>query len=104
MTPVRLEPAALRSRVKHSTTEPLRSPDKYYKNLHPHIYKLNFQAQLYTALNRLDNLCSYAIFYKVIYVTLIYLTENGNVFSTVIKEPSFYLLSVLNSSTFDKSK
>ena len=28
MTPVRLEPAALRSRVKHSTTEPLRSlPD-----------------------------------------------------------------------------
>ena len=27
MTPVRLEPAALRSRVKHSTTEPLRSHD-----------------------------------------------------------------------------
>ena len=25
MTPVRLEPGALRSRVKHSTTEPLRS-------------------------------------------------------------------------------
>ena len=25
MTPVRLEPAALRSRVKHSTTEPRRS-------------------------------------------------------------------------------
>ena len=25
MTPVRLEPAALRSRVKHITTEPLRS-------------------------------------------------------------------------------
>ena len=25
MTPVRLEPAAIRSRVKHSTTEPLRS-------------------------------------------------------------------------------
>ena len=25
MTPVRLEPAAFRSRVKHSTTEPLRS-------------------------------------------------------------------------------
>ena len=25
MTPVRLEPAALRSRVKHSTTEPLHS-------------------------------------------------------------------------------
>ena len=25
MTPVRLKPAALRSRVKHSTTEPLRS-------------------------------------------------------------------------------
>ena len=31
MTPVRLEPAALRSRVKHSTTEPLRSrvPSQY---------------------------------------------------------------------------
>ena len=26
MTPVRLEPTTLRSRVKHSTTEPLRSP------------------------------------------------------------------------------
>ena len=26
MTPVRLEPAALRSQVKHSTTEPLHSP------------------------------------------------------------------------------
>ena len=34
MTPVRLEPAAFRSRVKHSTTEPLRSlikrPLKYH--------------------------------------------------------------------------
>ena len=29
MTPVRLEPAALRSRVKHSTTEPLCSPWKF---------------------------------------------------------------------------
>ena len=28
VVPVRLEPAALRSRVKHSTTEPLRSPDQ----------------------------------------------------------------------------
>ena len=28
MTPVRLEPEALRSRVKHSTTEPLRSLSK----------------------------------------------------------------------------
>ena len=28
MTPVRLEPAAPRSRVKHSTTEPLRPKDK----------------------------------------------------------------------------
>ena len=26
------------------------------------------------------NICSYDIFYKVISVTLIYLTENGNVF------------------------
>ena len=31
MTPVRLEPAALRSRVKHSTTEPLRSLGKELK-------------------------------------------------------------------------
>ena len=29
MTPVRLEPAALRSRVKNSTTEPLRSLKKF---------------------------------------------------------------------------
>ena len=31
MTPVRLEPTALRSRVKHSTTEPLRSISKKKK-------------------------------------------------------------------------
>ena len=31
MTPVRLEPAALRSRVKRSTTEPLRSLDGHRK-------------------------------------------------------------------------
>ena len=31
MTPVRLEPAALRSRVKHSTTEPLRSQEHVEK-------------------------------------------------------------------------
>ena len=34
MTPVRLEPAALRSRVNHFTTEPLRS----HKNTHGQIY------------------------------------------------------------------
>ena len=33
MTPVRLEPATLRSRVKHSTTEPLRS-HKYMHETH----------------------------------------------------------------------
>ena len=33
MTPVRFEPAALRSRVKHSTTEPLRSLISNYLNL-----------------------------------------------------------------------
>ena len=32
MTPVRLEPAALLSRVKHSTTEPLRSLKKEKRN------------------------------------------------------------------------
>ena len=31
MTPVRLEPATLRSRVKHSTTEPLRSHKVLYE-------------------------------------------------------------------------
>ena len=35
VTPVRLEPAALRSRVKHSTTEPLRSLTVYYVCEHP---------------------------------------------------------------------
>ena len=32
MTPVRLEAAATRSRVKHSTTEPLRSDDEVLVN------------------------------------------------------------------------
>ena len=32
MTPVRLEPAALRSRVKHSTTEPLRFLSEYTRS------------------------------------------------------------------------
>ena len=34
MTLVRLEPAALRSRVKHSTTEPLRSLYMYVEVIH----------------------------------------------------------------------
>ena len=34
MTPVRLKPGALRSRVKHSTTEPLRSPSAVNKDEH----------------------------------------------------------------------
>ena len=44
MTPVRLEPAALRSRVKHSTTEPLRSLRKRKQiDLHnKHIYCIFF--------------------------------------------------------------
>ena len=36
MTPVRLEPAALRSRVKHSTTESLRSHKHYVKSSPDH--------------------------------------------------------------------
>ena len=51
-----------------------------------------FQAQLYTVLNSMDNLGSYDIFYTVIYVTLIYLTEKGMYSATVIKELYFYLL------------
>ena len=34
VTPVRLEPAAPRSRVKHSTTEPLRSLPLDYKSIY----------------------------------------------------------------------
>ena len=36
MTPVRLEPAAVRSRVKHSTTEPLRSPVHFVLEIKVH--------------------------------------------------------------------
>ena len=35
MTPVRLEPVALLSRAKHSTTDPLRSHKKFKNNLDP---------------------------------------------------------------------
>ena len=45
MTPVRLEPAALGSRVKHSTTEPLRSQsnnDTYIQK----ILLVSFQGQV----------------------------------------------------------
>ena len=35
MMPVRLEPAAPLSLVKHSTTEPLRSLDKHFVNSNP---------------------------------------------------------------------
>ena len=40
MTPVRLEPVALGSRVKHSTTEPLRYPKKHFRkhNISAHLY------------------------------------------------------------------
>ena len=39
VTPVRLEPAAIRTRVKHFTTEPLRSQLKVQKHITP--YHLN---------------------------------------------------------------
>ena len=39
MTPVRLEPAALRSPVKHSTTEPLRS--LVYSQVPVHIMQID---------------------------------------------------------------
>ena len=44
MMPVRLEPAALRSRVKHSTTEPLRSLEDF-ENVSP--YFLLFLQTIY---------------------------------------------------------
>ena len=34
VTPVRLKPMAPRSSIKHSTTEPLRSPVSYYMKIH----------------------------------------------------------------------
>ena len=40
MTPVRLEPTALRSRIKHSTTEPLRSDSAFKNNLSPQWHRL----------------------------------------------------------------
>ena len=43
MTLVRLEPAALRSRAKHSTTEPLRSPFPYELPIKD-LYKYHFGA------------------------------------------------------------
>ena len=43
MTPVRLEPATLRSRVKHSTTEPLRS---LYVGFCLELYFVNFCNQV----------------------------------------------------------
>ena len=61
MTPVRLEPAALRSRVKHSTTEPLRSImkqivckvlNKFHSEKYLVAYVLNYieQSQLKNAV------------------------------------------------------
>ena len=47
MTPVRLEPAALRSRVKHSTTEPLRSLEWSYGIL---IYSVALPDDLFNRL------------------------------------------------------
>ena len=41
MTPVRLESAAPRSRIKHSTTEPLGSPNPFCNNEFSHIYLYN---------------------------------------------------------------
>ena len=43
MTPVRIEPVALRSRVKHSTTEPLGSPGPMYGSGIPWPYSVAFE-------------------------------------------------------------
>ena len=48
VTPVRLEPVALRSRVKHSTTEPLRSLKKML------VFKAEIHELLVIIANRED--------------------------------------------------
>ena len=48
MTPVRLEPAALRSRVKHSTTEPLHSLLNHLLLERYFIYKTKFVTNFIT--------------------------------------------------------
>ena len=68
MTPVRLEPAALRSRVKHSTTEPLRSP------IDPSVN------------HEIDNL---VLLFNKINSTIILDLENKYIFKTFIGSVSF---------------
>ena len=57
MTPVRLEPGALRSRVKHSTTEPLRSHEelmcKNQQHQYPFLASGDFCHLLITFVNNL---------------------------------------------------
>ena len=69
-----------------------------------HTYISFFRPKYVLSLTVWTKIGSYDIFYKVIYVTLIYLTKMGMYSSTVIKELSFYLLWVLKSLTLDKSK
>ena len=47
MTPVRLEPAAPRSRVKHSTTEPLRSLSFIYRKVNDRKRSMSMIISLY---------------------------------------------------------
>ena len=65
MTPVRLEPAALRSRVKHSTTEPLRSLDNIcdgisiVRNHHDTIVWLKLDRSFFKIENDIYLACCY---------------------------------------------
>ena len=61
MMPVRLEPAAIWSRVKHSTTEPLRSPNKYMGGCFCH-FSIRCSRQVWYLIVSITDLCLIPIF------------------------------------------
>ena len=94
MTPVRLEPAALRSRVKHSTTEPLRS----------HKLFLCFDQALHQA-NRLENLVqlfnaeSHAIGIKPVHGICDAIAKYA--FDKIVKEMDMSLIILTQNGTYN---
>ena len=85
VTPVRLEPAALRSRVKHSTTEPLRSQDRKVSFI---CYKMTFSVFLF------------AVVYSAVVFLLFFVLYLFSNFITVLGLFKFYPLSAAKSSSY----
>ena len=102
MTPVRLEPAALRSRVKHSTTEPLCSLNPIYHFLNDTIIlAINIrntfspkQVNTLLSINLVDGIFKFPLFFGLSGISAVFQVNLG----TPVRESGTIYLSIFTGS------